>query len=208
MLCSLTRRRTTGDNKRLSSANIGVTAAGLFDAVAVTGVAATGAGAGVTATTATGAGADSTTIGSTAGIGAGAGTGAGAVGGGVGCAAGADAAESVAAPTTAIIAPTGTVSPSCARISISTPLLGAGTSVSTLSVDTSNSGSSATTLSPTFLNQRVMVPSVTVSPSWGNVISAIVSSPEIVQIGRATQLLRLRPVSDNIVSPNSSPRLG
>ncbi len=48
-----------------------------------------------------------------------------------------------------------------------------GTSVSTLSVDTSNSGSSATTVSPTALNHFVMVPSVTVSPSWGRVTSAI-----------------------------------
>ena len=51
--------------------------------------------------------------------------------------------------------------------------MGEGTSVSTLSVDTSNNGSSAATASPTALNQRVMVPSVTVSPNWGKVISAI-----------------------------------
>jgi hypothetical protein len=28
-------------------------------------------------------------------------------------------------------------------------------------------------VSPTFLNQRVIVPSVTVSPSWGRVMSAM-----------------------------------
>ncbi len=78
-----------------------------------------------------------------------------------------------ASPTTAMTVPTGTVSPSWARISLSVPEIGEGTSVSTLSVLTSNSGSSAETLSPTFLNQRVIVPSVTVSPSCGNVTSAM-----------------------------------
>jgi hypothetical protein len=62
-------------------------------------------------------------------------------------------------------APTGTVSPSFALISVNTPATGDGTSVSTLSVETSKSGSSAATVSPTFLNHFVMVPSVTVSPS-------------------------------------------
>ena len=53
---------------------------------------------------------------------------------------------------------------------------GAGTSESTLSVDTSNSGSSASTCSPTCFSQRVIVPSVTVSPSWGIVTSTAYSS--------------------------------
>ena len=53
------------------------------------------------------------------------------------------------------------------------PDTGDGTSVSTLSVDTSNNGSSALTLSPTALNHCVIVPSVTVSPSCGSVTSAI-----------------------------------
>jgi len=39
--------------------------------------------------------------------------------------------------------------------------------VSTLSVETSSSGSSASTRSPSFFSQRVTVPSVTLSPSWG-----------------------------------------
>ena len=98
-------------------------------------------------------------------------------------------------------APTGTVSPSGTRISMSTPATGDGTSVSTLSVDTSNNGSSAATVSPTFLNHRVMVPSVTVSPNCGSVTSAIV-------IPLDSQAFRLRPVSDNTVSPNNSDRLG
>ena len=64
-------------------------------------------------------------------------------------------------------APTATVSSSKAMILISTPEAGAGISVSTLSVDTSSSGSSATTVSPSCLSQRVTVPSVTLSPSAG-----------------------------------------
>jgi hypothetical protein len=58
-------------------------------------------------------------------------------------------------------------------ISAMKPAVGDGTSVSTLSVETSNSGSSTATGSPTFLNHLVIVPSVTVSPSWGMVTSAI-----------------------------------
>ena len=69
--------------------------------------------------------------------------------------------------------PTSTVSPSGTRISVNVPATGDGTSVSTLSVDTSNNGSSAATVSPTCLNHCVIVPSVTVSPSWGRVTSAI-----------------------------------
>ena len=67
--------------------------------------------------------------------------------------------------TTASTTPTSAVSPSGTRISVSTPATGDGTSESTLSVDTSNRISSSATESPTALNQRVMVPSVTVSPS-------------------------------------------
>ena len=48
-----------------------------------------------------------------------------------------------------------------------TPETGEGISVSTLSVETSSSASSTLTESPTFFNQRVTVPSVTLSPSAG-----------------------------------------
>ena len=128
---------------------------------------ATGAGAGATCATGTGTG---TGIGCDAGAAwaTGAGTGAGATTG-----AGCDAGAELAAPTTAITVPTETVSPSLTRISVRVPATGDGTSVSTLSVETSNNGSSAATASPTFLNQRVIVPSVTVSPSCGSVMSAI-----------------------------------
>ena len=57
------------------------------------------------------------------------------------------------------------------------PEAGAGTSESTLSVETSKSGSSRVTCSPTAFIQRVMVPSVTVSPSCGIVTSANVEPP-------------------------------
>ena len=173
-----------------------------------------GAGAGLGAGAAAGAGAG---FGAGAGLGAGAGCGAGAaagagVGAGAGCGAGAAAGAGVGAgaagaaapleaPTTAITVPTGTVSPACTRISVRVPAMGEGTSVSTLSVETSKSGSSARTVSPTFLNQRVIVPSVTVSPSCGRVTSAM--------FGYSTfYALILRPVSESTVSPNSSVRLG
>ncbi len=128
--------------------------------------------------------------------------------------------------TTAITSPTSTVSPSWARISARNPATGEGTSESTLSVDTSNSTSSMATGSPTCLNHLVMVPSVTVSPSWGMVTSAISASlscrsnRSFVSIGRspsavalartacADQPWRLRPVRLNTVSPNSSDRVG
>jgi hypothetical protein len=67
--------------------------------------------------------------------------------------------------------PTGAVSPAPTRISSSTPSYGLGISESTLSVDTSNSGSSKATVSPAFFSQLPMVPSVTVSPSLGIVMS-------------------------------------
>ena len=95
---------------------------------------------------------------------------------------GAGAGAAPASPTTAMTAPTGTVSPSFARTSVRIPDTGDGTSVSTLSVDTSKSGSSAATASPTFLNHFVMVPSVTVSPSCGSFTSAMSLCPYIIEV--------------------------
>ena len=152
------RRRTTGDSNGASPA------LGALATTTVGAGAATGAGAGA---------------GSAAGAGAGAGA---AAGSGVGAAAGAGAGAAPASPTTAMTAPTGTVSPSFARTSVRTPDTGDGTSVSTLSVDTSKSGSSAATASPTFLNHFVMVPSVTVSPSCGSFTSAMSLCPYIIEV--------------------------
>jgi hypothetical protein len=56
-------------------------------------------------------------------------------------------------------------------IARSVPATGDGISVSTLSVETSRRASSTATESPTFLSQRVTVPSLTDSPSAGIVIT-------------------------------------
>ena len=80
-------------------------------------------------------------------------------------------------PTTASTAPTSTVSSSCTRISSRVPATGEGISVSTLSVETSSSGSSASTESPTSLSHRLTVPSVTLSPRAGRVTSVPLAAP-------------------------------
>ena len=72
-----------------------------------------------------------------------------------------------ALPMVARRAPTGTVESTGTSIEIRVPEIGAGISVSTLSVETSNRASSALTCSPTDLSQRVTVPSETDSPSAG-----------------------------------------
>ncbi len=116
-------------------------------------------------------------------------------------AAGADAAGAVAAGAsvppesasssvsmTAISALLGTVSPSCARISLRTPAKGDGTSALTLSVITSSSGSYFSTLSPGCLSQRPIVPSATLSPSWGIVTLATGSVPPMGHCEQAPSL--------------------
>jgi len=71
--------------------------------------------------------------------------------------------------------PIATVSPSFAEISASVPAAGAGTSIVTLSVSSSTSGSSTETASPGCLNHLPMVASVTDSPSVGTRMSAMIS---------------------------------
>ncbi|SKZ41787.1 Uncharacterised protein [Mycobacteroides abscessus subsp. abscessus] len=68
---------------------------------------------------------------------------------------------------TASSPPISTTSSSWATIFVSTPDVGAGISVSTLSVETSSNGSSASTVSPSSFSHRVTVPSVTLSPRAG-----------------------------------------
>src|SRR3990170_707280 len=68
---------------------------------------------------------------------------------------------------TANSVPTDTVAPSGTRILVSVPEATDGTSVSTLSVEISNSGSSSSTVSPPAFSHFRIVPSTTVSPSWG-----------------------------------------
>src|SRR5206468_770946 len=110
---------------------------------------------------------------------AGAAAGAAAAGAGAGAAAGlagvfaTPAVPSVICPSSA---PTATVVPSAAMISLSVPADGAGTSMVTLSVSSSTKGSSTATGSPAFLNQRPMVASVTDSPRVGTRISVMVFS--------------------------------
>src|SRR4051812_5099802 len=75
------------------------------------------------------------------------------------------AADFAGAPAPSLMlpsnAPTATVSPSLAATSPSVPAAGAGTSIVTLSVSSSTSGSSTATGSPGFLNHLPMVASVT-----------------------------------------------
>src|SRR5258707_14805227 len=82
----------------------------------------------------------------------------------------APAAPSLICPSNA---PTATVSPSLAAISLNVPAEGAGTSMVTLSVSSSTRGSSTATASPAFLNQRPMVSSSTDSPIEGTRISVM-----------------------------------
>ena len=80
-------------------------------------------------------------------------------------------------------APTGTVSSSPTRILLTVPATGEGISVSTLSVETSSSGSSTSTWSPSAFSQRVTVPSVTDSPRAG--IVTVVPSAEPPEVPAA-----------------------
>src|SRR5918997_1558668 len=77
------------------------------------------------------------------------------------------AGESLSPATSAISGPTSTVEPSETRNFSILPATGEGSSALTLSVSTSARGSSISTSSPSAFNQRVMVPSVTLSPSCG-----------------------------------------
>ncbi len=179
---SLSSRRTTGDMSWPPVDAWGgapeVVGGGVAAVVAADGATRSRVGGGVGAG---GAGADGSGAdgagrdGATGSRDGGGPAGAAGCGGAAACAGGAvcgGAAEVVAgapAPSeiTARRVPTSAVSPSWTRISLSVPDAGAGTSESTLSVETSKSGSSASTWSPTPLSQRVIVPSVTVSPSCG-----------------------------------------
>src|SRR5579883_141210 len=76
-----------------------------------------------------------------------------------------------APPRMATTAPTGATSPAATRICSSTPADVAGTSMDTLSVSISKRLSPGLTTSPTDLNQVVILPSATVSPSCGIRIS-------------------------------------
>ena len=201
MPCSPISRRTTGDSRRWSPdassprPSVSLTGATRADAAACS------AGAAMLVPSATMVDDGASLVGCGAGVasgdvdtwGGGAGSRARA---GAGSAAGTDPASPMRASTV----PTSTVSPSCTRISLSNPAAGDGTSESTLSVETSKRGSFSATWSPTCLNQRVMVPSVTVSPSWGIVISAIGSGRSFLDERRRRRLRQEHVGDERVVS--------
>ena len=103
---------------------------------------------------------------------------AGAAGAGPGAAGASDdagAAGDVAALVVmrAITWPTVTVSPASARISVIVPDAGAGSSMSTLSVETSTTVSPSLIVSPTLTFHSRIVPSVTDSPPVGVTMSIV-----------------------------------
>ena len=73
--------------------------------------------------------------------------------------------------------PTVTVSPSSARISVIVPAVGAGSSMSTLSVEISTTAWPSCTSSPTLTDHSRIVPSVTDSPPAGVTMSTISPLP-------------------------------
>src|SRR5438552_4988798 len=90
-----------------------------------------------------------------------------------------EATPEAAAPASSIsikAVPTGTVVPSSTRIFRTVPATGEGTSVSTLSVEISNNGSSRSTESPSRFSHFKIVPSTIVSPSCGIWIDVTSSS--------------------------------
>ncbi len=150
-LCSAAMRATTGETKVLPSPAPSV------------GAGAEAGGAAVSAGCFSGAACSAT--------GSGSGAGSSSAGFSSAGAAGAAAPD----PITASFVPTSTVSPSWTKICCSIPVPGEGTSVSTLSVEISSSGSSAATSSPSCLSHFVIVPSETETPIWGMTTSMAVS---------------------------------
>src|SRR5215218_9806560 len=94
------------------------------------------------------------------------------------------AGESPSAATRTISVPTSTVAPSETRNFSILPATGEGSSAFTLSVSTSARGSSTSTSSPSALSQRVMVPSVTLSPSCGIVTGLATGSSCLLRFDR------------------------
>src|SRR6476646_8524967 len=74
--------------------------------------------------------------------------------------------------------PTGTVTPTSTRISVTRPAAGDGISVSILSVEISTMVSSRSIQSPGRFFQSTIVPSATDTPIWG-----IVTSTSVVLVG-------------------------
>ena len=126
-----------------------------------------------------------------------------AVAGAAGVAAAAVPAPSSDVSMTAISALFGTVAPSSARISRRMPSKGDGTSALTLSVITSTSGSYLSTWSPGCLSHFPIVPSATLSPSWGIVTLATFAGPPLAAGSWVGALGR---IGRSLVSPISTLR--
>src|SRR5438067_517108 len=88
--------------------------------------------------------------------------------------------------------PTSTVAPTSTRISDTRPLAGEGISVSTLSVEISTIGSSASIQSPTRLRQETIVPSATDTPICGMVTSTAVGLVREELTARLLHVVHLR----------------
>src|SRR5439155_26055309 len=86
------------------------------------------------------------------------------------------ATSSPSSPMTAMRLPTSISSPAPARIFRSTPLASASTSCVTLSVSSSYSGSPFSTLSPSDLSQRTIVPASMPWPSRGRLTSVAIAA--------------------------------
>src|SRR5205823_11934829 len=113
-------------------------------------------------------------------------------GGGSSSAAGAGASAPSGAMTPSFV-PTSTVSPSETMICWRTPEPGLGTSVSTLSVEISSSGSSASTVSPSCLSHFVIVPSETETPICGITTSTawvVATRPPLLVLGQFLEACR------------------
>ena len=175
------------------SALAGAATVGAWAAAAISAGRRSSLPAGPAATAGVGAGAAGAAAGAAPGwrsAGAGvaaAAAGSGVAAGAVGALAAAPSAPSSAVSMTAISALFGTTAPSSARISRRMPSNGDGTSALTLSVTTSTRGSYLATWSPGCFSHFPIVPSATLSPSWGIVTLAIGRS---FAVGR-----RARPVS-------------
>src|SRR5919107_554476 len=94
------------------------------------------------------------------------------------------AGGAAASATRTISVPTSTVVPSGTRNFSILPATGEGSSAFTLSVSTSARGSSISTSSPSAFSQRVMVPSVTLSPSCGIVTGLATGSSCLLRFDR------------------------
>src|SRR5918995_5507329 len=110
------------------------------------------------------------------------------------------AGESLSSVTSAISVPTSTVEPSETRNFSILPATGEGSSALTLSVSTSARGSSISTSSPSDLSQRVIVPSVMLSPSCGIVTDLATGSSCLLRFDRPCGYEGGHEVGDRVVA--------